>query len=169
MSKTVVFVLAATGFAASAHAADLSVDSLKDPLPEKISYAGVTFYGTVDVGYAYQEHGYAFSDYWINAQNYQPLKALQGSAPLNPSLAQLPSRSGLNNNALSTSTVGVKVEENIGAGFVAIAKLETGFNPLSGELGNGAASLQQQSILKAAGQPFHPGSLPATAPGTASS
>ena len=146
--------MAATGFAASAHAADLSVDSLKDPLPEKISYAGVTLYGTVDVGYGYQEHGYAFSDYWINAQNYQPLKALQGSAPLNPSLAQLPSRSVLNNNALSTSTIGVKVEENIGAGFVAIAKLETGFNPLSGELGNGAASLQQQSILKAAGQPY---------------
>jgi predicted porin len=134
VSKTVAFVLAATGFAASAHAADLSVDSLKDPLPDKISFAGVTLYGTVDVGYAYQQHGYDYSGAWGNALNYQPKPSV---------LSTLPSRSVLTNNALSQSTVGIKIEESIGYGFAAIGKLETGFNPLSGELADGPKSLEQ--------------------------
>ena len=43
MNRLVICALALGGFAASAQAADLSLDSMKDPLPEKISYAGVTF------------------------------------------------------------------------------------------------------------------------------
>ena len=57
VSKTVAFALAATGFAASAHAADLSIDSLKDPLPDTLAWQGVTLYGTVDLAYGYQNHG----------------------------------------------------------------------------------------------------------------
>lgn len=124
--------MALAGFAAPAQAADLSVDSFKDPLPDKISYAGVTFYGTVDVGYGYQQHGYSYTGFWGNALNYQP----------NDTNA-LSSKSQLINNALSQSSVGVKVEEGLGYGFVGIAKLETGFNPLTGELANGQKSLQQ--------------------------
>ena len=49
--------------------------------------------------------------------------------------------STLTNNALSQSTVGVKVEEAVGMGFVALAKVETGFNPMSGEIADACASL----------------------------
>jgi len=53
--------------------------------------------------------------------------------------------SALTNNALSQSTIGVKIEENIGMGFAAIGKIETGFNPLSGELSDGCKSLVELS------------------------
>ena len=36
-------------------AADLDTGSLKDPLPDTLSWYGVTVYGTIDVGYAYQK------------------------------------------------------------------------------------------------------------------
>ena len=54
MRKLLICALALGGFAASAQAADLSVDSMKDPLPDTLTYKGVTIYGTIDVGYAYQ-------------------------------------------------------------------------------------------------------------------
>ena len=57
--------------------------------------------------------------------------------------------STLNNNALSLSNVGLKIEEHIGYGFLAIGKLETQFNPISGELGDACASL-----LRTSGQPL---------------
>ncbi len=132
MRKLLICALALGGFAASAQAADLSVDSLKDPLPEKLSYAGVTVYGTIDVGYAYQEHGYPVSNSFYTGLNY-PLNA--GAAGIRNGL------STLTNNALSQSSIGVKVEESLGMGFVALGKLETGFNPISGELADACKSL----------------------------
>ena len=64
---------------------------MKDPLPDTLSYHGVTFYGTVDVGYAYQDHGYAYSPYFYTGMNYAPhgelqwhggrLRRLSGSSP----------------------------------------------------------------------------------------
>ncbi len=131
VSKTVAFALAAAGFAASAHAADLSIDSLKDPLPDTLTWQGITLYGTVDVAYGYQNHG----------------AALNGSAPQGVSYNIYGSKmdnkavSSLDPNALERSAVGVKVEEAIGGGWAAVAKLETSFDPLSGQLSDGPASL----------------------------
>lgn len=136
MKKLLVCALALGGFAAAAQAADLSVDSIKDPLPDTLSYAGVTLYGTVDVGYAYQTNGAPQSNYlytggldlnmYGSKQNREAISALSG-------------------NGLSQSAVGVKIEENVGMGFVAIAKAETGFNPWSGELANACGSLAQNN------------------------
>ena len=123
MRKLLICALALGGFAASAQAADLSVDSLKDPLPEKISFAGVTVYGTVDVGYAYQEHGYSVSSTFYTGLDYATYGANEPAGHI----------CDLTNNAMSQSMVGVKVEESVGMGFVALAKIETGFNPISGE------------------------------------
>ena len=39
------------------------------------------------------------------------------------------------------SNVGIKIEEQIGYGFLAVGKLQTQFNPISGELGDACASL----------------------------
>ncbi len=52
-------------------------------------------------------------------------------------------------SGLEQSKIGVKVEESIGYGFTAIGKLDTGFNPLTGELSNGCVSFIQN-----AGKPY---------------
>ncbi len=135
MRKLLICALALGGFTASAQAADLSVGSFKDPLPDTISLGGVTVYGTVDVGYVYQEHGYPNSPFFYTGMQYG-YRGPRGS------------QSNITNNALSQSTIGVKVEESLGMGFAAIAKLETGFNPVSGELADAC-----QSILQTFGNP----------------
>jgi predicted porin len=48
-------------------------------------------------------------------------------------------------SGLSQSFVGIKVEESIGYGWTALAKAETGFQPLSGELSDGCASLARMN------------------------
>ena len=131
MKKLLICALALGGFAASARAADLSVDSLKDPLPEKISFAGVTLYGTVDVGYGYNSNGAPVSGAFYTGMDYVMYGSKQNRQAI----------SAITNNALSQSQVGLKVEEAVGMGFVALAKIDTGFNPISGEIADACASL----------------------------
>ncbi len=130
--KLLICAIALGGFAASAQAADLGVDSLKDPLPDTLSYKGVTVYGTIDVGYAYQTNGAPMSNYlYTGGMDINMYGAKQNRESI----------SSLSDNALSQSTIGLKVEEAVGLGFVAIGKLETGFNPISGDLADACASL----------------------------
>ncbi len=53
--------------------------------------------------------------------------------------------SSLTNNALSQSTIGVKIEESFGDGWAAIGKLDTGYNPAFGEISDACASLQRNN------------------------
>ena len=129
--KLLICALALGGFAASAQAADLSLSNLKDPLPEKISFAGVTIYGTIDVGYGYMTNGAPISGAFYEGLDYNMYGAKQNRQ----------STSVVTNNALSQSQIGVKVEESVGMGFVALGKLDTGFNPISGEIADACASL----------------------------
>jgi predicted porin len=134
MKKLVICALALGGFAASAQAADL--DSLKDPLPDgPLTWHGVTLYGTVDVGGAYQTHGAKLSDFAGAPLNYM----MFGAAPNNKSLATVTS------NALEQSKIGLKFEESLGYGLTAIGKIETGFVPTSGELADGCKSILLQN------------------------
>ncbi len=57
--------------------------------------------------------------------------------------------SSLDPNALERSAVGLKIEEPIGGGWAAVGKLETSFDPLTGELSDSPASL-----LRNAGVPL---------------
>ena len=139
MRKLLICAAALGGFAASAHAADLSADSLKDPLPDTLSYKGVTLYGTIDVGYAYQTAGRPVSSTFFPGLNW--IANGNDRRPI----------STLTNNAASLSEVGVKVEEALGMGFVAIGKAGTAFNPISGELADAC-----KSMVQAANNPTHP-------------
>ncbi len=127
MSRALICALAIGGFAASAQAADLG--GYKDPVPDNLSWHGVTLYGTIDVGAAYQNNGSPLSGSAGTGLNYFPNKAdgktIASIAP----------------NGLSQSNIGVKIEEGIGGGWVALGKLETGFVPTSGELADGCASM----------------------------
>jgi hypothetical protein len=62
MKKTFVFALAVAGLVSGAHAADIDWSSkaplqFKDPLPDSLTFWGITFYATLDLGYAYQTNG----------------------------------------------------------------------------------------------------------------
>jgi predicted porin len=140
VSRVLVCALALTGFAATAQAADLSIDSLKDPLPDTVSYAGVTLYGTIDVGAAYQNHGEPPSGAWSNQAYWLINKNSQGSQGF------------IANNALTQSVIGFKVEEQVGYGFTAIANLATGFNPAYGEIATGVGSLIRNNGIPGAAQ-----------------
>jgi predicted porin len=96
---------------------------------------GVTFYGTVDVGYAYVNNG----AYPSGSGQWGASYSVYGSAFNHGTV------STLNNNALQLSNVGLKIEEQLGGGFTAIGKLETQFNPISGEIGDNCASLVRNS------------------------
>jgi predicted porin len=141
VKRSLISAIILGGLMVSAQAADLSADSVKDALPAipdgPITWHGVTFYGTVDVGYAYSEHGAPISGAFYNGAD----TTIFGSPFANRSI------STLNNNALSLSNVGLKIEEQIGYGFLAVGKLETQFNPVSGELGDACASLIRNNGL----------------------
>ena len=57
VKRSLISAIILGGLMVSAQAADVSLDSVKDAVPAipdgPISWHGVTFYGTVDVGYAY--------------------------------------------------------------------------------------------------------------------
>lgn len=139
--KLLICAAALSGFAAQASAADLSdVVSAKDPLPDALTFHGVTVYGTVDVGYGYNTQGLPVSGANYNGLAYQLGKISDGSI------------SSLTNNALEQSKIGVKIEEQVGLGFTAIAKLETNFNPISGEIGDNCASMVRAAGYAIAGK-----------------
>ncbi len=129
--KILACAAALAGFAAAAHAADLSVDSVKDPLPDTLSWHGVTLYGTIDVGAFYSTNSAPVSGAWYNGGNYTIYGAKYTDGD----------RAAITNNALEQSKVGLKIEEDIGYGFQAIGKLETGFNPASGQIADACQSL----------------------------
>ena len=141
MRKIVACAAVLAGLTATAYAEDLSVDSIKDPLPDTLSSHGVTFYGTIDVGYAYQTNGRPLG-YIVSNLEYMPFglvtRNLTGQ-----------SISTVTANALEQSKIGVSIEENIGYGFQAIGRLDTGFDPMSGELSNGC-----KSVLLNSGIPY---------------
>jgi predicted porin len=133
LRKLLICALALGGFAASAQAADLDLGSMKDPLPDTLSFKGVTIYGALDLGYAYQTHGNTISG--------------AAGAPLNYFMTATNNKaqSTIAANALTQSYIGVKAEEAIGMGWTALAKIETGFVPTSGELADGCASLARNN------------------------
>ncbi len=135
VKRSLISAIVFGGLMVSAQAADLSFDSVKDAAPAlpdgPITWHGVTLYGTVDVGYAYTSNGVPASGAFYPGADY----TIYGSRFANGGV------STLTNNALSQSIIGLKIEENIGYGLQAIGKLETGFNPISGELSDACASL----------------------------
>jgi hypothetical protein len=85
----------------------------------QLTWAGITIYGTIDAGVAYQTHGTPYdprsavgASYLIQKQNRSPTWSV---AP----------------NGLSNSTIGIKGTEPIGGDFSAVFALDTGYDPYS--------------------------------------
>jgi predicted porin len=162
VKRSLLCAIAIGGLTVSAQAADLSLDSVKDPIPDNLTWHGVTVYGVIDVGYGYVSNGNQLSGAFYDGPNYN----LFGN-----SLSQGP-QSTLTSNALSQSTIGIKIEENIGYGFQAIGKLDTGFNPTSGQLADACEALVEAAVPRAhnllveAGVPGIIQNIPASADGS---
>src|SRR6201996_4939299 len=95
-----------------------------------LTFAGVTLYGTIDIGVAYLSHGAPLSSSWgpglpYFVQNYSN-HSIVSAAP----------------NGLSQSKVGLSGVEPLGFGdFTGVFRIETGFQPTSGRLTDGPGSL----------------------------
>ncbi|HEY4972379.1 MAG TPA: porin [Steroidobacteraceae bacterium] len=115
---------------ASAHA------QLKDPIPDSLSLGGVTLYGTVDVGYAYQSKGVPLNSQYVGGLEYQAFTTTRNFAGSQSTLAE---------SGLEQSKIGIRVAEPIMGDFTLVATAETGFNPLSGQLTDACAALASNS------------------------
>jgi len=100
-----------------------------------LTWYGVTFYGTVDVGGTYQTHGAPFDKNFPTGASY-----LLGAGGTNAT-NRTPGF-GLGPNGLSQSNVGVKVNEPIGAGVSFVGQFELAFDPYSLLLANAPQALQ---------------------------
>jgi predicted porin len=134
MRKLAACALAFGVFAVSAQAAD-SGGGLKDPLPDTLTSHGVTVYGAIDLAYAYQTNGAPLSTAFYTGLQYNMFGSRSSRKQI----------SSITNNALSQSFIGVKIEEALGGGWTAIGNLDTGFNPVGGELSDACASLARNN------------------------
>jgi len=112
---------------------------MKDPIPDSLSLGGVTVYGTVDVGYAYQSHGVPLSSTLPGGLEYQAFTTTRNYEGSVSTVAE---------SGLEQSKIGIRVSEPIVNDFTLVAQAETGFNPLSGHLTDACASIASNGGLK---------------------
>lgn len=112
------------GFTASAHA-----QSAPPVADDSLTFHGITLSGTVDVGVQHDSHGAPESDYYpagtdafVAKQNNQAITAVVPSG-------------------LGQSKVTLSGKEAINDEFAGVFKLETAFNPTSGNISNGPKAL----------------------------
>jgi len=115
-------------------AAGIAQAQTSAPAPAKtedssLTWKGITLYGIIDIGVQYQTHGTPISDYFP-AGTAEPLqKNSNGSVT-----AVTPSN-------LSQTRIGLSGNEPIGGDWAAVFRLETFFNPQSGNLSDALKSI----------------------------
>jgi len=120
---------AAVGFTLVCAAAQADV---KDPLPDSLSLGGVTLYGTIDVGYAYQSKGVPLSSTLPGGLEYQSFTTTRNFAGSQSTAAE---------SGLEQSKIGIRVSQPIAEDWTLVARVETGINPLSGHLTDACQSI----------------------------
>jgi predicted porin len=113
-------------------ACNVAQADLKDPIPDSLSLGGVTVYGTVDVGYAYESHGVPLNSQIPGGLEYQAFTTTRNFAGSVSTVAE---------SGLEQSKVGIRVSEPLGDEFSFVAQAETGFNPLSAQLTDACNSI----------------------------
>ena len=125
-------LLAVTGIAHAQTAAAPAAD-------DSLTMHGITLYGLVDIGLQNQTHGAPINDYFP-----------AGSADIVQKNSNK-SITGVTPNNLSQSRIGVQGVEPLGMGdWTGVFKLETFFNPQSGEISDALKSLTQNNGRSAA-------------------
>jgi predicted porin len=123
-----VSLLAATGLAQAQSAAPPA-----PPVDDSLTFHGITLYGIVDIGLQNQTHGAPISDYFV-----------AGSAEV---VSKNSNRSvtGVTPSNLSNSRIGLQGNEHIVGDWSGVFKLETFFNPQSGQIADALKSLTQNN------------------------
>src|ERR1700743_294412 len=111
MKKALAIALAMTGLAGSAFAADWVPPKVPDPIPENLTFWGITPIGALDLGYAYQTNGRPLGSI-VSGLEFSPFP------PTRNYTGQ--SISTIAHSGLQQSFLGVKIEEPLGAGWAAI-------------------------------------------------
>jgi predicted porin len=94
-----------------------------------LTWYGVTFYGTIDVGGTYQTHGTPFDPNHPVGASYLLGNSGTNAANRTPGF-------GLGPNALSQSYVGIRWSEPVGGGWSFVGQAELAFDPYSALLAN---------------------------------
>ncbi len=100
----------------------------KNDASTSLTWNGITLYGIVDIGLQYQTHGVPISDYFPAGSESIISKNSNGSV------------TGLTPNNLSQSRIGLSGLEPLGDEFSFVFRLETFFNPQSGNLSDALKS-----------------------------
>ena len=104
------------------------------PVDESLTWHGITLYGIVDVGLQYETHGAPFSDYFISGGSDIVQKNSNNAV------------FGVTSNPMSQSRIGLQGKEPLHfLDFSGVFKLETYFNPASGEITDALKSLAQNN------------------------
>jgi predicted porin len=122
------------GLATGAHAQSAA------PADDSLTFHGITLSGTVDLGVQYSNHNAPESDYHFAGTN--PLVAKQNNG----------SETVVVPNALSQSKLTLAGKEAIGDEFFGVFKLETFFNPQSGNLSDALHSMTLNNGVPLASQ-----------------
>jgi predicted porin len=125
MAALVASLMAAAG-AAQAQSAPAPTAA---PADDSLTWHGVTLYGIVDIGLQYQNHGTPISDYFP-AGSAEPIQKNSNKSVL-----------GFTPNNLSQSRVGLSGKEALVDDWSAVFRLETFFNPQSGNISDALKSL----------------------------
>ncbi len=128
-------VLAATGLA---HAQSATAPAA--PKDDSLTWHGITLYGIIDVGIQNQTHGAPISDYFVG-----------GSAEIVQKNSNHPV-TGVTPSNLSNSRIGLQGVEPIVGDWSGVFKLETFFNPQSGQISDALKSLVQNNGRSLANQ-----------------
>jgi predicted porin len=125
-------LLAAAGLAQ----AQQSVSPTVQPAPndESLTWHGITLYGVVDVDFQYETHGAPLSNYFISGGS--DIVQKNSNNPV----------SGVTSNGMSQSRVGLQGKEPLHfMDWSGVFKLETYFNPASGQITDALKSVAQNN------------------------
>jgi predicted porin len=112
--------------AVAAGCLSLSANAADDP---SLTWNGITLYGVVDVSVTHEQHGAPLSQDWAQGELF--LIAKGSNKPITTVAP----------GGLSQSRLGLRGKENLTDGLDFIFNAEMGFNPISGKLADGPASL----------------------------
>ena len=130
--RSLLCLVASLGLAAGTNAADLDWPvKAPPPLPD-LTWKGVTLIGAIDVAGQYEQNGAPYA-----GNVYTPAGLI---TPWNRSAQFL-----FAPNQSLQSYIGVKVEEDITSNLKFIARLETGFNPTTGEISDALKEMRNQN------------------------
>ncbi|HEX9139510.1 MAG TPA: porin [Steroidobacteraceae bacterium] len=105
-----------------------------------LTYHGITLYGIIDIGLQAETHGAPYSDYFPAGGDDLLQKNSAGSV------------TGVTPNNMSQSRIGIQGSEPIAGDWTGVFRVETYFNPQSGDFSDGLKSLTLNAGKSAANQ-----------------